>query len=276
MAKKDDMNGKLQAIALLIGVVIFGSLAYVVFSGGHGVTAAQEKPGTKEARVNKKVKWHFDGHFGTFDRASVQRGLQVYKEVCAACHGLGRVAFRNLQDVGFSEAEVKALAAEYSFAALDGEGEEIERPGIPADRFPSPFANEDAARSANNGAYPPDLSLMAKARPDGANYLYSLLTGYEEAPEGFALGEGMHYNPWFEGRQIAMASPLVMDGQVSYEDGTDASIDQMAKDLTNFLQWAAEPEMEDRKSMGIKVLLFLLIFTGFFYIAKKRIWKDLK
>lgn len=274
MAKKQDLNGKLQGIALLIGLVIVGSLLYVMFSGGHG--DGKETPATKTARHAKEVHWPFDGHFGTVDRASAQRGFQVYKEVCSACHGVSRVAFRNLQAIGFSEAEVKTLAAEYSYAALDGEGEEIERPGKPSDRLPSPFANEDAARSANNGAYPPDLSLMVKARPNGANYIYSLLTGYADAPEGFALGEGMHYNPYFEGRQIAMATPLVMDGQVSYEDETDATVDQMARDVVTFLQWAAEPEMEARKAMGLKVLLFLLAFTAFFYVAKKRIWEDVK
>ena len=263
----------LQKLAYAIGAVIVASLVYVVFSGGHG---GDEKPASKFARHAEQNIWNFDGHFGTFDRAAVQRGFQVYKEVCSACHGIERVAFRNLQEIGFSEAEVKTLAAEYSYAALDGEGEEIERPGKPADKFPSPFANEDAARAANNGAYPPDLSLITKARHDGANYVHSLIVGYEDAPEGFVLGEGMHYNPYFEGRQVAMAAPIVMDGQVSYEDETEASIDQMAHDLVNFLQWAAEPEMEARKSMGLKVMLFLLVFTGFFYVAKKRIWKDVK
>ncbi len=274
MAKKQqNINGKLRSIAMLIGFVIVASLAYVMFSGGHG--AGDEKPATKTARHAKSVNWAFDGHFGTFDRAAIQRGFQVYKEVCSACHGLSRIAFRNLQEVGFSEAEVKSLAEEYSYAAFDSEGEAIERSGKPSDRFPSPFANEDAARAANNGAFPPDLSLMVKARPNGANYLHSLLTGYEDAPEGFSLGEGMLYNPYFEGRQIAMASPL-FEGGVSYEDETEASIDQMAKDVVTFLQWAAEPEMEDRKRMGLKVLLFLLVFTGFFYVAKKRVWKDIK
>lgn len=273
MARKANNNAMLKKLAYAIGFVIFASLIYVMNSGGHG---GDELPASKFARSPMQVDWAFDGHFGTFDRAAVQRGFQVYKEVCAACHGIERIAFRNLQQVGFSEAEVKTLAAEYSFKAFDSEGEEIERPGIVADHFPAPFANEDAARAANNGAYPPDLSLMTKARPDGANYVYSLLTGYAEPSEGFMVGEGMYYNPFYEGRQIAMAPPLVMDGQVSYEDETEASIDQMAKDVVTFMQWAAEPEMEDRKSMGIKVLLFLFIFTIFFYIAKKRIWEDVK
>lgn len=273
MAKNNDKNSFLKKIAYLIGAVIVASLVYVVFSGGHG---GEEMPASKFARHAESNNWHFDGHFGTFDRGAVQRGFQVYKEVCSACHGIERIAFRNLQEIGFSEAEVKTLAAEYSFPTIDGEGEEIERPGLPSDKFPNSFANEEAARAANNGAYPPDLSLIVKARPNGANYVHSLLTGYGEAPEGFVLAEGQYYNPYFEGRQIVMAPPLVMDGQVSYEDGTEASIDQMAHDLVNFLQWAAEPEMEARKAMGLKVILFLLAFTAFFYIAKKRIWNDVK
>jgi ubiquinol-cytochrome c reductase cytochrome c1 subunit len=275
MAKQKDLNGSLQGIALLIGLVIFGSLAYVVFSGGHGHDG-EETAETKTARAYKKVNWTFDGHLGSFDRASIQRGFQVYREVCSACHGATRVAFRNLQAVGFSEAEVKSLAAEYTFNMIDDEGETVERSGKPTDPIPSPFPNELAARAANGGAYPPDFSLLVKARPDGANYIYSLLTGYEDAPEGFALGEGMHYNPYYEGRQIAMAPPIIMDGQVSYEDGTDATIDQMTKDLVNFMQWTAEPEMEDRKRMGIKVMLFLIVFTVFFYLAKNRIWAEVK
>lgn len=229
---------------------------------------------SSDAEVPKQMAWPFDGAFGKVDRQSAQRGLQVYREVCAACHGLRRVAFRTLSGIGFPEAEIKALAAEYSI--VDGpndDGEMFERPGMPSDKFTSPFANEKAARAANNGAYPPDLSLIVKARPDGANYLYSLLTGYKDAPEGFHLGEGMHYNPYFSGGQIAMASPL-SDGQISYEDGTEASVDQMAHDVVSFLQWAAEPEMETRKGMGVKVMIFLFITTVFLYIAKRRIWKD--
>lgn len=229
-----------------------------------------------DAKHPKQVPWAFDGMQGHFDRQAIQRGFQVYKEVCAACHGLNRVAFRNLQDVGFSEAEVKALAAEYT--VQDGPndlGEMFDRPGLPADRFPSPFANEQAARSANNGAYPPDLSLIIKARHDGANYLYSLLTGYGEPPAGFTLNEGMHYNPYFPGGQIAMPQPIASDGQVTYEDGTSATVDQMSRDLVNFLQWAAEPEMEQRKMMGIKVMIFLGIMSVLFYFAKRRVWQNI-
>ena len=223
----------------------------------------------------KQIDWEFSGVFGKFDKPAVQRGLQVYREVCAACHGLNRVAFRSLTDVGFSEAEVKTMAAEYS--VTDGpndDGDMFERPARPSDKFPSPYANEKAARAAQNGAYPPDLSLIVKARPDGANYIYSLLTGYQDAPEGVTVPEGMHYNPYFPNHAIAMVPPLHQDG-VTYQDNTAATIDQQAHDVVSFLQWAAEPEMEMRKRMGIRVILFLVIMTGFFYAAKKRIWKDL-
>lgn len=230
----------------------------------------------KEAKHPKQVPWTFDGVQGHFDRQSIQRGLQVYKEVCAACHGLKRVALRSLQDVGFSEAEVKALAAGYT--VQDGpndDGEMFDRPGRPSDHFPSPFANEQAARAANNGAYPPDLSLITKARHDGANYLYSLLTGYGEPPADFQLNEGMHYNPYFPGKQIAMPQPIMSDGQVTYEDGTSATVDQMSRDVVNFLQWAAEPEMEQRKMMGIKVMIFLGIMSVLFFFAKRRVWQNI-
>lgn len=230
-----------------------------------------------EVKHPKQIHWPFAGVFGTVDDVSAQRGLQVYKEVCAACHGLTRIPFRRLSDIGFSEAEIKTLAAEYTF--VDGpndEGDMYERPGRPSDKFPAPYPNEQAARAIHNGAYPPDLSLMVKARPDGANYLYSLLTGYSEPPADMELGAGMYYNPYFPGKQIAMAPPLVAEGQVDYQDGTAASIDQMAYDLTNFLQWAAEPDMEDRKRMGIRVMIFLAIMTLFFYLAMKRIWRDVK
>lgn len=223
----------------------------------------------------KQMEWAFDGVFGKFDRPSIQRGLQVYKEVCSACHGLKRVAFRTLTDVGFSEAEVKSFAAGYSIHDGPNDvGEMFDRPGRPSDRFPSPYPNDNAARAANNGAYPPDQSLLVKAREDGANYIYSLLTGYETAPEGVSVPEGAYYNPYMPGGIIKMAPPLHDEG-VTYQDGTKATVDQQAHDLVNFLQWAAEPEMEQRKRMGIHVMLFLGILTCFFYFTKKRIWSDL-
>jgi len=228
-----------------------------------------------EQKHPKHIEWSFDGFLGKVDKPSAQRGLQVYKEVCAACHGLSRVSFRTLTAIGFSEAEVKAFAAGYT--VKDGpndDGEMFERPGLPYDKFVSPYPNDNASRAANNGAYPPDLSLITKARHDGANYLYSLLTGYEEPPADLKVPEGQHYNPYFPGHLLAMPAPLSA-GQVTFEDGTEASVDQMSHDVVNFLQWAAEPEMEQRKQMGIKVLLYLAVFTGFAYIAKKHIWKKL-
>ena len=229
-----------------------------------------------DAKYPKQMKWPFDGVFGRFDEASVQRGLQVYKEVCSACHGIKKIPFRKLTEIGFSEMEVKALAAEYT--VMDGpndDGEMFERPGRPSDRFPSPYDNEKAARAVNNGAYPVDLSLIVKARKDGANYVYSLLTGYTDPPADKEMGAGMHYNPYFAGGQIAMAQPIY-DGQVEYQDGTANTMDQITFDLVNFLQWAAEPEMEQRKKMGIRVMIFLTIMTVLFYVAMKRIWSRVK
>jgi ubiquinol-cytochrome c reductase cytochrome c1 subunit len=223
-----------------------------------------------------KMTWPFDGLFGTVDRQAAQRGFQVYKEVCSACHGLYNLSYRNLKDIGFSDSEIKEIAKNYT--VKDGpndSGEMFDRPGIPSDKFVHPYTNEQAARAANNGAYPPDLSLIIKARSDGANYLYSLLTGYSEPPSNFKLMPGLSYNPYFPGEQIAMPAPL-SSGQVAYMDGTKATVEQMARDVTIFLQWAAEPEMEHRKSMGLKITMFLILFTIFFLISKNRIWAKIK
>ncbi len=225
----------------------------------------------------KKMNWEFDGIFGRFDRASAQRGYQVYKEVCSACHGLQRVAYRNLAEIGFSENEIKQIAAEASVS--DGpfeDGEMFDRRGLASDKFVGPYANEQAARSANGGAYPPDLSLIIKARHDGPNYVYSLLTGFAEAPEGFIMASGKNYNPYFEGRQISMPPPITDDGQVDYKDGTYATKEQMAIDIVNFLQFAAEPETENRKKMGIRTMIFLGILLVILIAAKKAVWKNLK
>jgi len=226
-----------------------------------------------DSLIPKKLKWSFDGMFGTFDRTSIQRGFQVYREVCSACHSLHLVAFRNLKEIGFSEAEAKEIAKSYS--VTDGpndSGDMFDRPGVLSDYFPGPYANEKAARASNNGAFPPDLSLVVRAREYGANYIYSLLTGFDQTPpKDMIIQDNMHYNPYFPGRQIAMAPPL-SEGIVQYTDGTKATIDQMSRDVVNFLQWTADPKMEKRKSTGIKVLLFLVIFTGLFYVAKKRVW----
>jgi len=224
-----------------------------------------------------KQQWSFEGPFGTYDRASVQRGYQVYKQVCSACHSMNYLAYRNLVDIGLNELQVKALAAEVQ--VKDGpndDGEMFERPGLPSDHFKAPFANEKAARAANGGAYPPDLSLMVKARHDGANYVYGILTGFEEPPKDFKMNAGMHYNKYFAGHQIAMPQPLVSEGQVSYADGTKATVDQMAYDVTNFLTWAAEPKMEARKQMGVKAILFLVVFAGIMYAVKRKIWRNLE
>lgn len=225
----------------------------------------------------ESINWSFDGVFGKFDKPSIQRGLQVYKEVCSACHGLHRVPFRRLTDIGLSEAEVKAFAAEYS--VQDGpndDGEMFERPGRPSDKFPNPYPNEKAARASNNGGLPPDLSLIIKSRENGASYVHALLNGYEDAPEGHEVPQGAYYNPYFPGGVIKMPPPI-SDGQVTYQDAnTPTTRDQISRDVVNFLQWAAEPEMEDRKRMGIKVMLFLFAMTGFFYVAKKRIWSNLE
>ncbi|WP_375326712.1 cytochrome c1 [Candidatus Tisiphia endosymbiont of Nemotelus uliginosus] len=229
-----------------------------------------------EALPPKKVNWPFDGTFGTVDRKAAQRGFQVYKEVCGACHGLYNLYYRNLKELGFSEAEIKEIAKSYTLQDGPNDlGEMFERPALPSDRFSRPYPNEQGARAANNGAYPPDLSLIIKARPNGANYLYSLLTGYTNPPEHFKLMPGLHYNPYFPGAQLAMPAPLT-NGQVTYIDGTESSIEQMAMDVTIFLQWAAEPEMEHRKSLGLKVMLFLVILTIFLAISKNRIWQNVK
>lgn len=223
-----------------------------------------------------KQDWSFSGIFGTFDRASAQRGFQVYKEVCSTCHGAYHLSYRNLADLGFNEAEVKAIAAGYT--VTDGpndDGEMFERPAEPSDKFARPFANEKAARFANGGAYPPDLSLIVKARPGGADYLYALLTGYQEAPADVTMMEGMNYNAYFPGHQIAMAQPIYPDG-VTYADGTAATIEQQARDVATFLAWAAEPEMERRKQMGISVMLFLIVLTGLAYGSMRKIWADVK
>ena len=220
--------------------------------------------------------WSFSGPFGSFDQASMQRGFQVYREVCAGCHGLDYVAFRNLADLGYNEAEIKAIAAEYE--VMDGpdeDGEMFMRPGIPADRFPSPYANENAARAANGGAYPPDLSLMVKARPNGANYLYSLLIAYKDAPAGTDVPDGMYYNEAYSGHLIAMPQPIYGD-DVTLADGSDASVEALAADVTAFLAWTSEPEMEIRKRTGIAAMVFLFVMCFVSYGSMRYIWSDVK
>jgi len=229
-----------------------------------------------DAKHSVSQDWEFQGVFGKIDKPSIKRGLQVYIEVCSSCHSLDQVAYRNLLDIGLTVDEAKAIAEQFEVTdGPDGEGEMFERSARLSDKFVSPFANENAARAANNGAYPPDLSLIAKAHPGGVDYVYSLLTGFkDEAPEGVELSEDMNYNPYFPGKQIAMAQPLY-DESVEYLDGTSASVAQMSWDIANFLQWTAEPEMEQRKSIGWKVVLFMLVLTALLYAAKRQTWSKL-
>ena len=218
--------------------------------------------------------WQFNGLFGTFDLASAQRGLQVYEQVCATCHGLYHLDYRHLAELGFSEDEVAAIAAQY--ITVDGpndDGEMFERPAVPSDDFVVPHPNEQAARAANGGAYPVDLSLVVKARGGGADYLYAFLTGYQEPPDGEALPAGRYWNLYYPGHQIAMPNILMEDG-TEYTDGTRATVAQQAWDVTNFLTWAAEPHLVERKEMGIKVVVFLIVFTALMYAVKRKIWAD--
>ena len=216
--------------------------------------------------------WSFDGVFGSYDKAALQRGFQVYEEVCAGCHGVKYLAFRNLTEIGLNEDQAKAIAAEYEVEdGPDDEGEMFTRPAILSDGIPVPYANENAARASNNGALPPDLSLIAKARTGGPDYLHALLTGYEDAPDDVTLNEGMSYNRYFRGNQIAMPPPLD-DDVVEYTDGTPATIEQMSLDVVHFLMWAAEPKLEARKSMGLKVILFLVVLSALFYASKRKVW----
>ena len=219
-----------------------------------------------------RQEWSFDGVFGTYDRASAQRGFQVYKEVCSVCHPVKHLYLRNLTEIGYSEDEVKAIAAGYQ--VTDGpndQGQMFQRPGRPSDPIPGPFPNDQAARAANNGALPPDQSLIVKARPGGPDYIYGILTGYKEPPAGFKLLDGMNYNEYFPGHQIAMPPPL-SDNAVTFADGTPATVPQMAHDVTTFLTWAAEPNLDDRHRTGFKVIMFLIVAAGVFYAAKRKIW----
>jgi ubiquinol-cytochrome c reductase cytochrome c1 subunit len=241
-------------------------------------TALLLAAGGAEAAESVELKhrdWPQSGPFGTFDRASLQRGFLVYKDVCAGCHAVQYLHYRQLEGIGLSEAEIRAVAAEAT--VTDGpndEGEMFERPGQPNDRLPKPFANDAAARAANGGSLPPDLSLMVKARVGHEDYLYSLMTGYGTPPADMTMREGMTYNAYFPGHQIAMPPPLGEDA-VEFADGTAASVDQMAYDVTNFLAWVSEPTLETRKATGVKVVLFLLIFAGLAYAVKRKVWADL-
>ena len=236
------------------------------------------------SEVNKtdliKVNWPFDGFFGKFDKASLQRGFQVYKEVCASCHSMRHLSYRNLGEKGgpeFSKEEVKAIASQ--FEVQDGpnqDGEMFTRTALPSDKFVKPYPNSNAARSANGGAYPPDMSVLVKARKGGANYVYSVLMGYaDEIPSNITLEEGVYFNKYMTGNKIRMPKPI-NDGSVEYTDGTNASEEQISKDVVAFLTWAAEPHLEARKRTGFKSIIYLLILTILGFIIKKKIWSNIE
>ncbi|QKV17101.1 cytochrome c1 [Oricola thermophila] len=256
--------------------------------------AEEEAEHTVHYPINKPVEqdWSFAGPFGTYDKAQLQRGLKVYVNVCSACHSLKRVAFRNLEDLGYSEEQIKAFAANYEVE--DGpnqDGDMFTRPAIASDYFPSPYENANQAAASNNGAVPPDLSLIAKARgvergfpqfifdiftqyaEGGPDYIYSLLTGYtDDVPDHIEVQDGLYYNPYFaNGAALAMAPPLYGD-DVEFDDGTPATIEQEARDVAAFLMWAAEPHLVERKEMGFRVMIFLVLFSALLYIAKKQVW----
>ena len=284
-----------RLIAFLVGLFFSGML---LLGLGDTVITAIKEPAVPsvEAEFHEEslpVKFAHDGPLGKYDRGELQRGLKVYAEVCAACHSLNLVAFRDFAALGYSEEQVKAIAKAWKteVPSINPEtGEPATRPAIPADKIPSPFANEVAARAANNNALPPDLSLITKAREGGPAYVYSLLLGYrdqagyknedgkellKEFPEA-ATPAGLHFNPWFANLNIAMAPPIVSDDQVTYDDGTKATKEQMARDVSAFLTWAAEPKMENRKSAGWAALGFLLVFTVLAWMSYKTIWADKK
>ena len=274
--------------AFLVGLFFSGWLL-VTFGVGAVAYVSEPPQETAEHAFHlhpKKLSLSSDGPMGKFDRQQLQRGFQVYKEVCSACHSMRLVSFRNLAELGYSEDEVKAIAATWpaQTPSIDpATGEATTRPSLPTDPIPSPHANETAARAANNNALPPDLSLITKARHGGAPYVYSLLTGYQEPPAELAKrfpdampGPGLNYNPYFANLNIAMANPLGSDGIVTYSDGTNATRDQMAKDVAAFLVWTAEPTLEKRHQTGWAVLIFLIIATGLGYMAYRNVWAGVK
>ena len=226
----------------------------------------------EEAPTPPHQPWSFEGVFGTYDMAAAQRGFQVYKEVCSTCHPVKHLYYRDLEDLGYSEDQVKGFAAQSQ--VTDGpndEGQMYQRPARPSDKFVQPFPNDQAARAANNGALPPDLSLIVKAREGGPDYVFGVLTGFKDPPSGFKLGDGMYYDEYFAGHQIKMPPPL-SDGQETFADGAPNKIADEAHDVVTFLQWAAEPNLDDRHRMGLKVILFLIVGAGIFYAAKRKIW----
>jgi ubiquinol-cytochrome c reductase cytochrome c1 subunit len=270
-----------RILGFLVGLGFVGVAAWSLL---WGVVAYVGSPPveTAEHRLHlepRDISYSTDGPFGHFDRQQLQRGFQVYKEVCAACHSLQYVAFRNLRELGYSEAEVRAIADQWQIQVPSinpQTGEAATRKAIPADHFPSPFPNETAARAANNNALPPDLTLMAKAREGGAAYIESLITGYRTAPAGYQVPPNLHYNPYFANLNIAMPPPLTADGQVTFADGSPNDRAHMAHDVAAFLTWAAEPNHDSRQDMGKVALLFLLFATVLAYMAYQNVWAGKK
>jgi ubiquinol-cytochrome c reductase cytochrome c1 subunit len=270
-----------RVLGILAGILmVFVSL----WSFGHGfyAYATSSHDQTVEERFHKEPR-HLalasDGPFGRFDRRQVQRGFQVYTEVCSACHSLKLVAFRNLQELGYDEAEVKKIASDWKAQVPDVDpktGEAKGRPPLPSDHFPPPFPNEVAARQANNNALPPDLSDITKAREGGPSYVYSLLTGFQNPPANLPAenrpSSTLHYNPYFANLNIAMPPPLTTEGQVQYKDGTKPTVDQMARDVAAFLAWTAEPRLESRHAAGSVIVLFLIVLTFLAYMAYQNVW----
>ena len=272
---------KIAAVGLALGLGFGATTAF----------AASEYPVNKP----REVDWSFSGPFGKWDLGQLQRGYKIYAEVCASCHSIDLLSFRNLEEIGFSEEEVKAIAAEFEVTdGPDADGEMFERTAKPSDRIPGPYANAEEAASLNNGAAPPDFSLLAKARApergfptfvfdiftlyaeNGSDYIYSLLTGYKDEPEGTEIAEGTYYNPYFiAGKALAMAPPLD-EGTVDYDDGTEPTLSQQSQDVTAFMTWAAEPYLIERKQLGFKVIIFLLILTVLLYLSKKQVFASMK
>lgn len=266
-----------RLLAFFAGLGLVTALVLAILT-----TPLKNEPNAMYSFVKKPrhVELASDGAFPHWDKSQLQRGLKVYKEVCSACHGLSLVAFRNIEDLGYDEGQVKAFAKEFQVPSINPEtGEAATRAGLPSDKFPSPYPNDIAARAANNGAVPPDLSLITKARGDGKNYVYSLLTGYQNPPANLPKelrpSGTLHYNPYFPNLNLAMAKPLA-DGQVTYDDGTKASVDQMAKDVTAFLVWSAEPKQVTRVWAGWATIIFLLMFTTLAYLSYRTVWTDKK
>ena len=257
----------MRALRSMIAGVLMGGLAIATSAVGPALAAG-------DAPTPPAQNWSFDRIFGTFDLAAAQRGFQVYSEVCSACHSMRLLSYRDLAGIGLTNDQIKAIAAAVTVPqGLDDQGVPKEGPGTPASRFKRPFPNDVAARAGNNGALPPDLSLLSNAYLNGPDYIHGVLTGYSDPPAGFTLMDGMNYNKYFIGHQIAMPKPL-SDGQVTYADGTTSSVEQMSRDVVTFMTWAANPEMVERKQMGVRVILFLLLMTCVTYAVKRKIWAD--